>query len=121
VHVHVVPIAHEGDSPSGDAGRTELLVPAVSGAGSVLGVGLYREHVVPRLVNLTCGTKEVGRWRAQTRAGLSGRVVEIGFGSGLNLGHDQPDMDVVLAVEPAAVARRMADTPGVTTKSASAP
>jgi hypothetical protein len=79
-------------------------------------VGLYREHVVPRLVNLTCGTKDVGRWREQTTAGLSGRVVEIGFGSGLDLGHDPPDMDVVLAVEPAAVARRMADTLGVATK-----
>jgi ubiquinone/menaquinone biosynthesis C-methylase UbiE len=58
---------------------------------------------------LTCGSKEVGRWRAQATTGLSGRVVEVGFGSGLNLAHYPPDVDVVLAVEPAALARRLAE------------
>jgi ubiquinone/menaquinone biosynthesis C-methylase UbiE len=72
-------------------------------------VGLYREHVVPRLVDLTCGTKELDPWRDQAAAGLSGRVVEVGFGSGLNLSHYPSDVEVVLAVEPAALARRLAD------------
>jgi ubiquinone/menaquinone biosynthesis C-methylase UbiE len=48
------------------------------------------------------------RWRSSAIAGLSGRVVEIGFGSGLNVKHYPPEVDVVLAVEPAAVARRRA-------------
>jgi ubiquinone/menaquinone biosynthesis C-methylase UbiE len=72
-------------------------------------VGLYREHVLPRLVDMTCGTKELDRWRAQATAGLSGRVLEVGFGSGLNLAHYPADVDVVLAVEPAALARRLAE------------
>jgi ubiquinone/menaquinone biosynthesis C-methylase UbiE len=72
-------------------------------------VGLYREQVVPRLVDLACGTKEFGPWRAQATAGLSGRVVEVGFGSGLNLAHYPPAVDEVLAVEPAGVARRLAE------------
>ncbi len=71
-------------------------------------MGLYREHVVPRLVDLACGAAGLDRWRARTTEGLSGTVVEIGFGSGLNLPHYPPAVDVVLAVEPARVARRLA-------------
>lgn len=71
-------------------------------------MGLYREQVVPRLVDLACGSSGFDRWRARAVEGLSGRVVEIGFGSGLNVPHYPADVDVVLAVEPAAVARRIA-------------
>jgi ubiquinone/menaquinone biosynthesis C-methylase UbiE len=49
------------------------------------------------------------RWRAKVTEGLAGRVVEIGFGSGLNVDFYPPDVEVVLAVEPAAVARKLAD------------
>lgn len=72
-------------------------------------MGLYREQVVPRLVDLMCGSAGFDRWRADAAEGLSGRVVEIGFGSGLNVPHYPPDVDVVLAVEPAVVARRLAE------------
>ena len=72
-------------------------------------MGLYGEQVVPRLVDLACGLAGFDRWRAQAAEGLAGRVVEIGFGSGLNVPHYPSDVDVVLAVEPAMVARRMAE------------
>jgi ubiquinone/menaquinone biosynthesis C-methylase UbiE len=49
------------------------------------------------------------RWRAEVTEGLSGRVVEIGFGSGLNVEHYPSSVEMVLSVEPAAVARRLAD------------
>jgi ubiquinone/menaquinone biosynthesis C-methylase UbiE len=72
-------------------------------------VGLYREHVLPRLVDRACGTGELRRWRQQVTAGLSGTVVEIGFGSGLNLPAYPPEVRLVYAVEPAMTARRLAE------------
>jgi ubiquinone/menaquinone biosynthesis C-methylase UbiE len=72
-------------------------------------VGFYREHVLPRLVDRTCGTRELRRWREQATAGLAGTVVEIGFGSGLNMPVYPPEVDLVYAVEPAETARRLAE------------
>jgi len=68
----------------------------------------YREQVVPRLVTLTCGASALSGLRARTAAGLSGTVVEIGFGSGHNVPHYPGEVERVLAVEPSAVAFRMA-------------
>jgi ubiquinone/menaquinone biosynthesis C-methylase UbiE len=72
-------------------------------------VGLYREHVLPRLVDRACGTGELRRWRKQATAGLFGTVVEIGFGSGLNMPAYPPEVKLVYAVEPASTARRLAE------------
>ncbi len=71
-------------------------------------MAFYREQVLPRVIDRMCGTSAVREWRAQVTEGLTGRVVEIGFGSGLNVDLYPPAVDVVLAVEPAAVARRLA-------------
>lgn len=72
-------------------------------------MGLYREHVLPRLVDRACGTAELRRWRRQVVVGLSGTVVEIGFGSGLNVPAYPDGVELVYAVEPAATARRLAE------------
>lgn len=72
-------------------------------------MGFYNEQVVPRLVEWTLGTRGFDKFRARTAEGLSGRVVEIGFGSGLNLPHYPPEVTTVLAIEPASVARRRAE------------
>ena len=58
-------------------------------------MGLYGEQVVPRLVDLACGLAGFDGWRAKATDGLAGRVVEIGFGSGLNVPHYPSDVDAV--------------------------
>ena len=72
-------------------------------------MGRYRDHIVPRLVELSCGAKGIDRWRVSAMDGLAGRVIEIGFGSGLNVPHYPEAVTEVLAVEPAATARKIAE------------
>jgi SAM-dependent methyltransferase len=44
--------------------------------------------------------REIGEQRHELLSGLSGRVVEIGAGNGLNFGHYPPEVDEVVAFEP---------------------
>ena len=66
-------------------------------------MGGWSERVVPRLTDRALGTDEIGELRAAACRGLHGRVLEIGFGSGLNLRHLPPAVTSVAAVEPADV------------------
>lgn len=71
-------------------------------------MGFYQSHVLPRVIDKACGIREIDELRPRVAAGLAGRVVEIGFGSGLNLPHLPPEVDELLAVDPATVGRRLA-------------
>ncbi|MGD0881789.1 MAG: class I SAM-dependent methyltransferase [Acidimicrobiales bacterium] len=71
-------------------------------------MAFYRDQVVPRLIALTCGNSALSEFRARAAAGLSGRVLEIGFGSGFNMAHYPDAVHDVVAVEPSATAWRMA-------------
>jgi hypothetical protein len=48
-------------------------------------VGVYGDHVLPRLINVACGMQQSVPQRRRVCSGLSGEVLEIGFGSGLNV------------------------------------
>ena len=63
-------------------------------------VGFYRDRVFPRIMNAACNTRETRRIRATVCAPLTGEVLEIGFGTGLNLPHLPPSVTRLRAVDP---------------------
>jgi SAM-dependent methyltransferase len=71
-------------------------------------MGLYGEHVVPRMVNVACGMKGVEPLRRRVCSGLAGHVVEVGFGSGHNVPFYPGAVTQVTAVEPAEVGWKLA-------------
>ena len=71
-------------------------------------MGFYGEQVVPRIINRACGTKAVEPLRRRVCAGLAGEVVEIGFGSGLNVPFYPAAVTGVTAVEPSDVGWKLA-------------
>ena len=71
-------------------------------------MGAYSEHIVPRIVNLVCNMKVAHPQRRRVCERLAGEVVEIGFGSGLNVPYYPATVKRVTAVEPAAVGWKLA-------------
>ena len=61
----------------------------------------YEARVLPVVIDKICGSKGFAPHRRATLAGTHGTVLEIGFGSGTNLAHYPPEVERLLAVEPA--------------------
>jgi ubiquinone/menaquinone biosynthesis C-methylase UbiE len=72
-------------------------------------MGIYGERVLPRIINCACGLKAVDPLRRRVCEGLEGDVVEIGFGSGLNVPFYPESISRVAAVEPADVGWKLAE------------
>ena len=71
-------------------------------------MGFYDDQVLPRAIDKLCGTKASERLRRRACEGLVGDVVEIGFGSGLNVPFYPSAVTRVSAVEPADVGWQLA-------------
>ena len=71
-------------------------------------MGLYETQILPRVINCACGTRALEPLRSRVCAGLHGEVLELGFGSGLNVPFYPATVSSVAAIEPAEVGWKLA-------------
>lgn len=71
--------------------------------------GVYNDRVLPRILNAAGGSERLDPLRRRVCEGLAGDVVEIGFGSGLNVPFYPLAVASVAAVEPSDVSWKLAD------------
>ena len=72
-------------------------------------MNLYDQHVLPHLIDYTCGMGAVMKTRKQIVPLAEGRVLEIGIGSGLNLSfYDPAKVTVIVGVDPSAAMQKLA-------------
>jgi ubiquinone/menaquinone biosynthesis C-methylase UbiE len=71
-------------------------------------MGWWSREAVPRVINKMMDTPADREIRARVCAPLAGDVLELGFGSGLNLPHMPATVTSLAVVEPSEVGRRLA-------------
>ena len=71
-------------------------------------MGIYAKQVLPRIINLACGMATANPLRERVCSGLFGDIVEIGFGSGLNVPFYPAAVRRVAAVEPSDLGWKLA-------------
>ena len=65
-------------------------------------MGFYDKHILPKVLNWTCGMKPVQMQRQKVVPLAEGCVLEIGIGSGLNLPYYDPEkIERVIGLDPA--------------------
>jgi len=72
-------------------------------------MSFYENRVLPRLINLACGTRPTRKQREKIVPRAYGDVLEVGFGGGLNLPYyDKDKVRRVFGLEPSEGMRRSA-------------
>ncbi|WP_410873151.1 class I SAM-dependent methyltransferase [Nocardia sp. A7] len=71
-------------------------------------MGFYTDRILPHITDKVCGGAQNGPLRERTCAGLHGAVLEVGFGSGNNIGFYPAAVERVSGVEPADTAWKIA-------------
>ena len=72
-------------------------------------MGLYEKHVLPHVINLCCGLEPIMRQRQKVVPLATGRVLEVGLGTGLNLPFYNADaVDHIYGLEPSPDMRKRA-------------
>jgi len=76
-------------------------------------MGLYARHIFPRVCDWAMRAPEIARLRRDALSSANGEILEIGFGTGLNLEHYPEHVRHLAAVDPgvgmARIARRRMD------------
>ncbi|TVQ13127.1 MAG: class I SAM-dependent methyltransferase [Leptolyngbya sp. DLM2.Bin27] len=71
-------------------------------------MGLYNEKVLPYLIDVSMSDAILGRYRQAVLADVSGEVLEIGFGTGLNLPYYPDHVKQITTVDPSPGVHRRA-------------
>ena len=71
-------------------------------------MGFYSRLIFPRLCDWAMSTPEFAQLRKNVLAEAKGEILEIGFGTGLNLGHYPEQVRALAAVDPGATMTRIA-------------
>ena len=71
-------------------------------------MGWYEDRVLPRVINKVLDNKHTREIRRRVAGGLTGAVLEIGFGSGLNLPYLPNTVTGLKAVDPSGKAAELA-------------
>jgi len=72
-------------------------------------MGIYEKHILPRLLHLAMGNKDLSRLRAELVPRARGQVLEVGLGSGLNLPFYGPGVAAVTGLDPSPELLTMAE------------
>jgi len=75
-------------------------------------MGFYDRAIFPYLMHWTCGRGDVTRYRKWIVPRASGRVLEIGVGSGLNLPLYGDAVSEIVGIDPHETLNRMAERRG---------
>lgn len=80
-------------------------------------MNFYDRWVLPPVLDLVMRQRQLGKYRREVVAAASGRVLEVGVGSGLNFPLYGQQVDIVFGIDPSprllALARRRAAAAGV--------
>ncbi len=71
-------------------------------------MGWYDDRVLPRVLDMLLGNEKMGPLRSRAMEGMSGTVVELGFGGGTNVPYYPDGVEKVFAIEPSGGARKLA-------------
>jgi len=71
-------------------------------------MGFYDDKILPRILNTMMGMPYMAAERKKTLAGVTGAVLEVGFGSGHNLPCYPPAVQRLVAVDPSIESAKLA-------------